>query len=750
MAYTNAIFYLDILNGNDAVRTTLPTVVFSNPAGNRVMGTSVGHGLVTGACITVAGTTNWNGVWKITRNDNDTFDLDIASWIAGADNTGTVVPFGGQSWADAWKTFNNGATSVRISSGDIIRIAKSPDTTSVGQNATWTKGSNVVTLTTAVTENISTCDTIWTASANVTSTVNSTINKEGVGCSSNVIATAFTTGLISYYALGSAVDFSGYQQVSFWYRTSVTKADSTFSLRLCSDVAGVTTVNTIMIPNCSTINTWHCATVNTGGALGSSIQSIALYAEVDPGAVTIYLDNIIACKSTASADSISLRSLISKNSLSQGGTEAFYPLKSINGTTLILGGDTTASIVSDHPKYSGTTETVALYKREALDMGDVNVYSTSALSVDDEGTVTDPIQFQAGFNTSTSLQDGETFIDRRNGAIMGWDANGQNYIVFNRMSAVRCLYGIFQSIGGVGFTLQNVQTVAACEYGLNISGANAKLESISNAINCNTRNVYLAGFSIVDSIVNASGMGGGTAGTTSGIHFGAGAGTIVRNAGNIEYCNTGITIGAGNNVIIRNTTINNSIATDISYEDATVDGDCDLYNCSLGSSTKVVLPYTTLYRKLRSTRQDKIDGNHWVYDNNGNINSQTAVRHTASGIAWKMSPNTANKRSNFPLEMSLCKVACASGTAVTVKAFLRRDNIGIEGRIRIKGGTMQGVTSDVSANITVGANTWEELTISFTPTSMEVAEIFVQAYYPDSGTTYTYSIYVDDITVTQI
>jgi hypothetical protein len=58
MSYTNATFYLDLVNGSDAVRTTLPTVVFSNPASTRVMGTSAAHGLITGACITVAGTTN--------------------------------------------------------------------------------------------------------------------------------------------------------------------------------------------------------------------------------------------------------------------------------------------------------------------------------------------------------------------------------------------------------------------------------------------------------------------------------------------------------------------------------------------------------------------------------------------------------------------------------------------------------------------------------------------------------------------
>lgn len=43
----------------------------------------------------------------------------------------------GSSWANAWKTITTGATNARIAPGDIIRIAKSPAPSSVG-NGTWT------------------------------------------------------------------------------------------------------------------------------------------------------------------------------------------------------------------------------------------------------------------------------------------------------------------------------------------------------------------------------------------------------------------------------------------------------------------------------------------------------------------------------------------------------------------------------------------------------------------------------------
>lgn len=77
----------DIINSDDL---SLTGVVFSN-SGGKVLGTYVTHTLVTGDTIAVTGTTNWNGTWRITKIDADTFYLDGAAWSAGADNTGDIV-----------------------------------------------------------------------------------------------------------------------------------------------------------------------------------------------------------------------------------------------------------------------------------------------------------------------------------------------------------------------------------------------------------------------------------------------------------------------------------------------------------------------------------------------------------------------------------------------------------------------------------------------------------------------------------
>ena len=98
-----------------------------------------------------------------------------------------------------------------------------------------------------------------------------------------------------------------------------------------------------------------------GGNLGSSIKSIALYADVDPGALTLQFDNILACK----AGGLNLQSLISKNPLAQRGTEGWYGIRYINGTEIGLDGYPNLGM-GLYLKYGGETKTVATYARETI------------------------------------------------------------------------------------------------------------------------------------------------------------------------------------------------------------------------------------------------------------------------------------------------------------------------------------------------------------------------------------------------
>ena len=147
----------------------------------------------------------------------------------------------GLSFANRWKTFSSGATAARTAPGDTIRVMGSPDPTSLGINATWTNASNAVTLASALNVLIDNCDSAWTASPNVTATANTSTYRTSTGSSSLAIAAGFTTGLAAYFALGATKDYSAYQGITLWVQSNVSVAASTLSIRLCSDVAGVTT-----------------------------------------------------------------------------------------------------------------------------------------------------------------------------------------------------------------------------------------------------------------------------------------------------------------------------------------------------------------------------------------------------------------------------------------------------------------------------------------------------------------------------
>jgi hypothetical protein len=93
--------------------------------------TFANHGLVTGACVTLSGFTSYlNGSFKITVFDVNSFDLDDTNWATTSDPTGNVVPHGGSSWADAWKT-PAGATLARLTTTPgiipIIKVRKTED-----------------------------------------------------------------------------------------------------------------------------------------------------------------------------------------------------------------------------------------------------------------------------------------------------------------------------------------------------------------------------------------------------------------------------------------------------------------------------------------------------------------------------------------------------------------------------------------------------------------------------------------------
>jgi len=621
----------------------------------------------------------------------------------------------GLAWATAWKTITGGATAARTAPGDVIKIAKTPDPTSIG-NATWTDLSNTVTLAAANTAIIDLCATAWTPASNVTC-ITTTTRKEGSAAVSITVGTSFTTGKIAYKTIAST-DFSAYQQISFWIQSTV--ALTALQICLCSDTAGATPVDTFTIPAISVVSRFHPVTINKGSALGSAIKSVALYAIVDPGTPTIIIDDIIACKAVGDAGSLSLQSIISKNSAAYGGTDSWHGIQSINNTTIMLDQDTTC-LADAGRGYSGTTETVTTYKRETVKLAAAETINETGA----EGAVYD---YEFGYNTSTDIQDGETWLDGWNGSFYCVSMGTRSFIKLNRVSAVRGTVGIYIT-GGCYFC--EITFGSSCNnatLGVQITSAgSANIINGRDACNNQTVGVSILGAGHIVNITNVN------SNRTVGFQYSTALGcrhniTNLKNNGTygLQYTTSNNTRGTVN-------TANNATAA------VAMDAGLHHLNKSTLTETTEVTGLTAYGEgRLYSTLHDNTPLSHKIFLDGGTIQGQSAVRYTSSGIAWKISPTSTNRNSFYPITMPIARVAVDSGSSVTVAAWFLRDSIDITGRMVIQGGQLSGITTTLTDTITAGINTWEELTLTFTPTESGVVEIEAWAY---GGT--TNSVYVD-------
>ena len=133
---------------------------------------------------------------------------------------------------------------------------------------------------------------------------------------------------------------------------------------------------------------------------------------------------------------------------------------------------------------------------------------------------------------------------------------------------------------------------------------------------------------------------------------------------------------------------------------------------------------------------------HRGYYDGGRIDSEATVRHTASGISWKLSPSSVTRNAMRPLALPVGRFLVTADVETTITLWMRRTNTGLTARLLLRGGQVAGVTNDVSTDMTAAADTWEQVSITFTPTATEVVEVEAQCW---GGT--TYSLYVDDVAI---
>jgi hypothetical protein len=146
-----------------------------------------------------------------------------------------------------------------------------------------------------------------------------------------------------------------------------------------------------------------------------------------------------------------------------------------------------------------------------------------------------------------------------------------------------------------------------------------------------------------------------------------------------------------------------------------------------------------------SNRHDDTDNNSWIWQNNtGTVNQQTTIVDSPATTAWQMRPTSTLATATMPVMLKLGTVVCAANALVTVTARMRRDNTGLTMRLVCPGGQITGVTNDVSSDMTAAADTWETVTITFTPTKAGAVDVYAHAF---GGT--TFSGFVCNLTASQ-
>ena len=698
-----------------------------------VITTTVSHNLVTGDYVVVTGhttNTNANGVWLVGATP--------------ASNRFTILQI------DGTNTTGNG----------------------VGAGGNATNADNLVVKTASpLVQNIALCGgagqkPAWTASANVTTTQNTAGWKEGNLSTAINVAVAFTTGKAAYYTLPATLDLSAYQQVTFWVFLSVGTvgaAGQTY-LALCTDTTGDTVVHQCDIPPLGATNVWVPVTVNLGTNLNAAIRSVAFYVVTDLGAQTFRLDNIVACKAASSADSVTLNSLISKSDGT--GDEGWYAIQSINYDVIMLANANSENSQSTNIRgYNGTTETVTSYKRETTKTTPLSSVPSLAANLNDSGTSGNLITYSGGWNrTDMSTQTGQTWYDGSNGVGVGLRCLGIVFSQIDRLNFCRYTTGVLFNSTTSDITLGSIYVTAISDIGINVASQVVRLNVSSLWVNNNSNGMNLNGISstITDVKLVANNSAGGinfdggryhTVGSLIGGNNGTGTsnGDILFNQ--CFNCTVGtatLTNGPGNGIVSGGNAFSNSVnggSTSGHAQGVLVNSNSELYlnNFTINEATEVNTG-SFVPGFVYANRLDDTDNNSWVFQVGiGTVNQQTSVVDSPATTSWRMRPTTTTATANSPLLLKLGTVVCAASSAVTVTARMQRDNTGLTMRLICPGGQISGVSNNVSSDMTAAANTWETVTITFTPTKAGAVDIYAHAF---GGT--TFSGYVCNLTATQV
>lgn len=633
-----------------------------------------------------------------------TYLLDLGA----GDDTRT----GRDDWANAVRT--TAGLIGRVGAGDQVRIAKSPDPSNPsGVTGTFIDGVATVPLSDPLVAVIDNCDSPgWTVKPNVTLVQDGSILKEGTQAQQFQIAAAFTTGIVAFKALPAPMDLSAFDKVSCYMRASVAIPAGTLRIDLCSDAAGETPVNSLVIAHRIEAAVWYPVVVDNLAPLGDAIQSVALFAVSDPGTVNVWIDHLLGC------GDLTLASLIGT------GDGNWWPVMWIQGSTITLGQLTGRTAY----RWYGPSGPYSLLVRNPVrpfsDAG-----AMVAINLNFSGTFGNNVQVSGGWNPATGLQDGMTFVDFVYQPSGFFALNGL-YITLERLILARAenMLGGTATVGTVlrdcnfvdafsyifnpaiyyDLLVENCQFANSPQYGMvatwNGYGrhrwVNCRWHNMSNGF------VHQDGWS---ELRNCEMMGGTYGIFASGIVY----------AKDCRFAYNTVDVAFNNNRISQIT----------------------LDNCLLESPTEFSTGGATWWNLgpaswIKSHNHDRITGNHKQFLYSGTyVEPDSVERHTPSGLAWRFN-QTNHQLGGIPIRWPFSptpfQFPVRAGHSYRFWIWMHRSenyNSAFLPRLVLLGGRILGLDEDVAEPMAGPPDTWEQVEIEAGPFGEDgVVEAWVEGY----------------------
>lgn len=165
--------------------------------------------------------------------------------------------------------------------------------------------------------------------ANVTAATDTTVKKKGTASSKFTIAAGFTTGIIGSKAITS-FDMSLATQIRFWVRSSVTANAGDIKLLIDNTANCASPLETLTV-GALVADEWAQKTISLSTPANlTAVISLGLQLDVDLGAQTIYIDDIVLVTETKAINELWIRGFDMPDD--EGGYPNIEPKQGLNGS----------------------------------------------------------------------------------------------------------------------------------------------------------------------------------------------------------------------------------------------------------------------------------------------------------------------------------------------------------------------------------------------------------------------------------